>query len=175
MIELLKNRRSVRTFLDKPVEKKLIDKLLQAALLGPSAKDTRPWEFIVVEEPSKLAKLSECKPEDAAFLKESPLAIVIVADPEKSLAWIEDAAISATYMQLVAEKEHLGSCWVQIRDRMYNENTSSGQYVKELLNIPDKYEVACVIGFGHKENIRPPHHEGHIRYDQVHYGMFKED
>lgn len=175
MIDLFKNRRSVRKFLDKPVEKELIDKLIYAALLGPSSKDSRPWEFIVVEDSSSLSMLSECKPIGASFLKDAPLAIVILADPEKSEVWIEDCAISAAYMQLVAEQENLGSCWVQVRGRMFNNKTSSSQYIKELLKIPDNYEVASVIGFGHKENIRPPHHEGHVKFDQVHQGMFKED
>ncbi|WP_456452334.1 nitroreductase family protein, partial [Thermococcus sp.] len=59
--EVLRKRRSVRRFQNKPVPKKLVEKLLEAAFLSPSSFNRRPWHFIVVDEEEKLKALSKAK------------------------------------------------------------------------------------------------------------------
>ena len=58
-MEAIFNRRSIRKYEEKPVEKEKIEKLLRAAMQAPSAANQQPWEFIVVEDKTGLKKLSE--------------------------------------------------------------------------------------------------------------------
>ena len=137
MLDLLLTRRSCRKFEDRAVEAEKKEKLLQAAQLGPTGKNTRPWEFVVVEKKEMLQKLGDCRQPNQPFLPKTPLAIVVLGNTQKTDTWIEDASIAAVIMQLEAEKLGLGSCWVQIRLRESNQGMSSEEYVRKLLGIPE--------------------------------------
>jgi len=127
-IELLKKRRSIRQFKDKPVEKEKIDLLIEAALRSPSSRSLNPWEFIVITDKSTLYELSCSKPHGASFLKNAALGIAIIADPEKCDVWIEDSSIASTYIQLAVESIGLKSCWIQIRKRFYKDDITAENY-----------------------------------------------
>lgn len=58
LLDCIKNRRSIRKYLDKPVEKKTIEKIIQAGKYAPSAENTQPWRFIVITDPSMIRELS---------------------------------------------------------------------------------------------------------------------
>ncbi len=75
MLELLQKRRSIRQFTDQKVEQEKVDILLEAALRSPTSKNSRPWEFIVVNTPELMEKLSTAKEYGAAFAKHAPLAL----------------------------------------------------------------------------------------------------
>ncbi|MCF8026239.1 MAG: nitroreductase family protein, partial [Desulfobacteraceae bacterium] len=145
LIELLKKRRSIRKFQDRPVEKEKIDMLVEAALCAPSSRNTQPWEFVVVTDPETLAGLSKAKPKGASFIENAKLAIVVCADPQKTDVWVEDAAVSSVIIQLAAADLGLGSCWSQMRMRNHDEEKSAGEYISELLNLPERLNVATVV------------------------------
>ncbi|MBM3246853.1 MAG: nitroreductase family protein, partial [Candidatus Omnitrophica bacterium] len=54
IIELIKSRRSIRQYQDKPVPRKLLEKLVDAARFAPTARNVQPWEFVVITEPETL-------------------------------------------------------------------------------------------------------------------------
>ncbi|MCP4671073.1 MAG: NAD(P)H-dependent dehydrogenase/reductase, partial [Desulfobacula sp.] len=116
---LIRDRRSIRQFTDKPVEKEKVDLLIEGGLRSPSSRGLNPWEFIVIKKRPTLEKLSRSKPHGAGFLKNAALGIAVIADPEKCDVWIEDSSIASTYIQLAAKSMGLESCWVQIRERFY--------------------------------------------------------
>jgi nitroreductase len=167
MLDIFYNRRSTRKFLDKKVEEFQIKKLLTAALLAPSSKGSRPWEFIIVNDPSLLALLAASKPHGASLLKHAPLAIIIAGDKTKSDVWIEDCSIASIFIQLEAEALGLGSCWVQINRRYFNDEITSNEYIHEHFNIPDRLEVLTVVGIGYKAVERPPLTECDVQWDKV--------
>ena len=103
MLEVLYNRRSTRKFSDKKVEEEKIHQLLKAALHSPSSKNSQPWEFIVVDDPSLLSQLSMSKPHGACLLRHASLAVVVAGDKTKSDVWIEDCSIASIIIQLAAE------------------------------------------------------------------------
>ena len=74
-----------------------------------------------------------------------------MADPEKTDIWIEDASIAATMIMLSAQDSGLGSCWIQIRNRMHQDNIKSEKYVKQILKIPDNLTVLCIIAIGYPD------------------------
>jgi len=95
MIDLLRKRRSIRKFLPKKVTREHTDIIIEAALRAPSSRGINPWEFILVDDPEILGKLSKSKQHGAEFLKNAPLAIVVCADSTKSDVWVEDCSIAA--------------------------------------------------------------------------------
>lgn len=168
----IQKRRSCRKFTNRPVEAYKAESLLKAALWAPTSKNNRPWHFVVIDDPKLLGKLAECKPHGSAFLAEAPLAIVLLADPAKSDVWVEDCAIAAILMQLTAEDEGLGSTWIQIRQRMYNDQETAGDYIKKLINAPAGLEVASIIALGYKEKERAPYSEEYLLPERVHRNKF---
>ena len=166
MLNILYNRHSTRKFLDRKVEEEKIKALLSAALLGPSSRGNRPWEFIVVDDPSLLEQLSKSKI-GASFLKNAPLAIIIVGDPSKSDVWVEDCSIASILIQLEAEFLGLGSCWVQIRNRKYDEQITANDYVHDHFNIPERLEVLSVVGIGYKAVEKPSYTENDLIWEKV--------
>jgi len=81
---LIEKRRSIRKFLDKPVETQKIDKIMEAALRAPSSRGFNPWEFIFVTDQTVLGQLSKSKPHGSSFLKNAALGIVVLADEKKT-------------------------------------------------------------------------------------------
>jgi nitroreductase len=154
---MIKARRSIRKFLNKPVESDKIDIIMETALRSPSSRGFNPWEFVVVQDREMLSQLSQCKPHGASFLKDAPLGIVVLADPKVCDVWVEDTSIAATYIQLIAESMALKSCWIQVRKREYDKEKSASQRVAELLGIPPHLEVACIIAIGYPAENLPSH------------------
>ena len=113
LIDLLRTRRSIRRFKDQPVEQEKLDLLLEAALRAPTSRGNTPWNFIVVTDRQRLARLAAAKVHGSGFLGNAPLAIVVCADPAKSDVWVEDAAIAATFIHLQATDLGLGRCWAR--------------------------------------------------------------
>jgi nitroreductase len=168
MLDMLLKRRSCRKFEDKAVEAEKKEKLIQAAQLAPSGKGTLPWEFIVIENKETLQKLGNCRNPKQQFLPETPLAIVVLSNTQKTDTWIEDASIASVIIQLEAEKLGLGSCWVQIRLRDSNQGMSSEEYVRKLLGIPEHMAVLSIIAVGYPIEIRPAHTLGEVDQAKIH-------
>jgi nitroreductase len=172
MLELFKSRRSIRKFTDKVPEKEKLDAMLRAALMAPSSRGRRPWEFVVVTDRAKLEAMSRCREHGGEFLAGAPAAVVVTADAQATDMWVEDASIAAVFLQLAAHAQGLGSCWVQVRGREYAPGASSEDYIRELLGIPEPYAVECVVGVGHPAEDKPSHDEAALPYGKIHYERF---
>lgn len=167
MIELLRQRRSVRRFENRPIEPEKIALLKEAVLRSPSSRNFDPWEFIFVDDKRLLDKLSKSKPHGAAFLKGAALGIVVCAEEAKSDVWVEDCSIASILAQLTAQSLGLGNCWVQIRKRFYEEGTPSEDYIREVLNIPDTICVESIIGIGYPAEHPEPIPAEELKSDRI--------
>ncbi|MBU5425461.1 nitroreductase family protein [Tissierella pigra] len=172
MLDLLMKRRSIRKYKNREIEKEVLDKILQGVLTSPSSKNRRPWELIVVNNRENLIKLGDSRGPASAPIKNAPLAIVVAADSQNSEIWIEDSSIIATVIQIMAESLGLGSCWIQVRERLTPQNESVEDYVKNILNIPEKYNIECMISLGYPDEEKSPHNNETLPYDKVHYNEF---
>lgn len=173
MIELLKTRRSIREYEDREIEKEKIDILLKAALLAPTSMNKKSWEFIAVDDKDLIEKLSKSKEYGSKLLESAPFCIVIIADKERSDVWIEDASIAASIIHLTAHSIGLGSCWVQIRERVHSNEEMAEDYVKKVLNIPDKYGVECIIPIGYPAEDKKAYEESDLLYDKIHLNGYE--
>ena len=154
-LEVIEKRHSVRRFTDEPVERELLDAIVGIAQTAPSSKNCHSSVFMVVEDKDTLQAVSEMRDRGSAFLKGAPAAIVVMGDHTKSDIWVENAAISATFIQLAATALDLGSCWVHVRGRMRSKDDPSKglaeDYLRELLGIREEYSVLCVVAIGRED------------------------
>jgi nitroreductase len=167
MLELLLKRRSIRHFQDRKIEREKIEILQKCVLLSPSSRNRRPWEFFFVTESSLIKNLSISKPTGSSFLREAPLAIVVVGLPELSEAWIEDCSIASIIAQLAAESIGLSSCWIQIRNREHDHNQSASQFIRTLLEIPENKEIESIIAVGYPAEKKEPYREEDLDFQKI--------
>jgi len=169
MEELLKTRRSIRKYKQEPLKKSEINKILKCGLLAPSSRNSQPWEIYLTEDKEKIIKLSKSKPTGVAFIKAAPLIVVLVANPNKSSVWIEDLSIMATLMQITAWQMGIGSCWIQIRNRNYNEKITSEEYIKNIMDIDGEKKVLCLLSFGYKDEDKKNYEDKEILFDRINW------
>lgn len=143
ILELLKTRRSIRKYKDKPVEEEKIQKCLEAARWAPSASNKQPWEFLIVTDEAIRSKLSELHPY-AKFVAESPVVFVPLTNPEVHQKYhMSDTALATMQYMIEAHSLGLGTCWAGVI------GTSIEQEMKELLGIPSHLNILGLIATGY--------------------------
>ena len=172
LIELMRNRRSVRLFTEETVPQEKVEKVVQAALMSASGRSIRPWEFVVVQDKESILKLSECRPGVNKTIAGSNVAIVVVADEEKSGIWIEDCSIAMANMYLMAEEQGVGGVWIHCRERETPDGGSTEEYVKNLLGVPANFRVLAMFCFGVPAVHSAPYELDQLNTEKVHYGKF---
>ena len=157
-------RKRVRTYLDKGIEKEKIDLMLRAGMAGPSGKDTRPWEFIVVSDRAILDSMAAALPY-AKMLTQARNAIIVCGDSTRSFYWYLDCSAAAQNILLAAESMGLGAVWTAAypyEDRM--------QVVRKYTALPKNILPLCVIPFGYPATKEQPKQ----KYDEkkIHYNLY---
>ena len=151
---VLQARHSVRSFTDAPVDRELIDEMIDEAALAPSSRNSKSSGFIIVEDKSTLEAISTMRDHGSSLVKGAAAAIVVVGDTEKTDLWLDNAAISATYLLLSAADKGLGACWVHVNGRpRVKTDPSKGtaeDFLRELLGIKDNMKPLCVIALGYE-------------------------
>ncbi|UCD80483.1 MAG: nitroreductase family protein [Desulfobacterales bacterium] len=166
-MDLIRQRRSIRQFTDQEIEAEKIELLREVALRPPSSMGHNPWEFIFVTDKQLLAKLAKAKPHGSSFLAGARLGVVVCVDPEKSTVWIEDASIATIYIHLAATSLGLGSCWIQIRERMHDDMKSAEAYIAEVLNIPSNLKVPMMVGIGYPAEQKAPRQRDALQDEKI--------
>ena len=140
VFEAIRRRKSVRAYAPTPVPGEILERILEAARLAPSAENRQPWYFIVVTDPQKRKQIAKSG-RFAGFLKESPVVIVGCGDRKASPKWhVVDVTIAMQNMVLAATSEGLGTCWVGSFDE---------ELVKRLLKIPEHLKVVALLAVGY--------------------------
>ena len=171
-MDLITKRRSIRRFTANKIEEEKVELLKEAALRAPSSRGVNPWEFIFITDRSLLANLSAAKPHGSTFLKNAPFGVVVCANPEKSDVWVEDASIATIFIELAAASLELGSCWIQIRERMHDETQTAEAYIAQLLNIPSHLKVESMIAIGYPAESKPPHSKEELQNEKVYLNQY---
>lgn len=169
---LLLTRHSIRRYKDEPVDAADVRTILEAALLAPSSKSGRPWQFVVVEDKEMLARMAECKQFGTKPISTAAFAVVVTVDSTISDVYVEDATCAALLMHLQAADLGLGSCWIQVRNRFAADGEDSETVIRELLGIPDDISVECIVTFGHIDETRRPVDPDKLLWEKVHIGKW---
>ncbi len=143
-MEIIEKRRSIRAFKSDPVSDEDLKKILNAARWAPSARNTQPWNFIVIKNQETLKRIAE-QASYGKFIVDAPVAIAFVTNPNLSRWHIIDGSLATQNLMLAAHELGLGTCWI---------GTMNRDKVKEILNIPDELHLLTVIPVGYPEKER---------------------
>lgn len=163
------NRRSIRKFESRPIEKEKIEKILRAGMQAPSAANQQPWEFIVVENKETLNKLSLMSPY-SKLVEGSGVTFVLLANIDTfrvPTAWEQDMGAVAENMLLEVTHLELGGVWLGVATADTNV-----AYVREIFNLPKNIKPFALISVGYPDNQK---NEFIDRFDEkkVHYENWK--
>jgi nitroreductase len=116
-LDIIFRRRSIRKYTEQPVEPEKLDLLLKAAMAAPSAMNCKPWEFVVITDPEKLAQFRK----RLIFgNRNAPAAILVCGNPSLSanpaarLFWIQDCSLAGENILIAAAGLGLGTVWVGV-------------------------------------------------------------
>lgn len=177
MIKEIEMRRSIRKYIDKPVENEKITEILESARLAPSGNNTQPWHYIVVESKEMREKIMTAS-HNQKWMLTAPVFIVCAADvrcrikedisiddnsPQDEVKRIiRDTAISVGYMLLQATNLGLGTCWV---------GDFTQEEIRPVLNIPSDKYVVGVITVGYPNEAPKPRPRKNLE-DIVHHELW---
>jgi len=165
LLDLIRQRKSIRDFLARPVDRENIMMCLEAARLAPSTCNSQPWKFIVVDDKQLKNKLCRAAFSGIysinSFCKKAPVIVVVISEKSKFLAriggmfrgtkyYLIDIGIAGEHFVLQAEDLGLGTCWIG----WFNEGA-----VKSILNIPQhkKIDILIALGYYDREKLRSEH------------------
>ncbi|WP_455637820.1 nitroreductase family protein [Parabacteroides sp.] len=161
-LQTIFNRKSVRKYTERPVEKEKLEMLVRAGMAAPSSRDRRPWEFIIVTDRNVLDTMGDGLPL-ARMLKDTKQAIIVCGDTVKSSnAWQLDCSAAAQNILLAAESMGLGAVWTAAYpypDRM--------KVVRETLRLPEHVVPLTVIPIGYPTGVEKP--KDKFNRKQMHY------
>jgi nitroreductase len=155
MLELIVSRQSDRKYSDKPVEKEKVDRIIEAGRMAPSACNSQPWKFIVVNEPELLQKVAEAASAKLlgmnSFVGQAPLMFVVIREQPNFSSKIGgsiknkdysliDIGIASENICLQARAEGLGSCMIGWFDE---------KELRKILGIPRSKRVELIITLGY--------------------------
>jgi len=162
-LDTVRKRRSVRKFLDKPVEREKIMQCLEAARLAPSACNGQPWKFIVVDDVALKSKLCESAFSGMyamnSFCRTAPVIVVVISEKERFITkvgsairntqyYLIDIGIAGEHFALQATELGFGTCWIG----WFNEKA-----VKKILGVPQQRKIDYLLAVGYdvvaRENI----------------------
>ena len=156
-LEVIEKRHSVRKYSDRPVEKELLDAIVKVAQTAPSSRNSKSSAFMIIEDRDTLDALSQMRDYGASPLKSAQAAIIVMGDESKTDLWVDNCAISATFIQLAITAMDLVSCWIHINGRPCLKDEPQGakseDYVRELLGIREGLRPYCAVAIGYPEEV----------------------
>ncbi|MCJ7609743.1 nitroreductase family protein [Candidatus Bathyarchaeota archaeon] len=148
-LDIFLSRRSIRKYLDKPIPKDVMGKILEAGRQAPSAGNRQPWHFIVITDEHTKEALSHGRYN--TFLKDAAATIVacgyIGTDESKKWSTV-DTTIALQNIVLASWDLGVGSCWI---------GDFKEAEVKQLLGIPNDYHVVCILSLGYPAHAPEAH------------------
>lgn len=167
MLNILRKRRSIRKYKNETIEKLIIEQLKEAALRSPSSRGINPWRFLFITDKVMLEDLSRAKEQGSGFLRGAGLGVAVCADENESDVWIEDCSIASIILQLTGLSLGLGSCWIQIRNRMRRDSQASEDFVRSVLHLSDNMRVESIISFGYPDEDKSPIPASQLEYSKI--------
>jgi len=151
LMQAIRARRSIRNYLDSPVEEEKLLAVLEAGRLAPSARNMQDWRFIVVSDPATRQRLAEAA-RDQQFVAQAPLVIAACGTSDLVMtcgqpAYAIDVAIALDHMTLAAASLGLGSCWI---GAFYEDR------VKQILAVPPEVRVVALLPLGYPADMPAP-------------------
>ena len=147
VMEAIRTRRSIRSYDSRPIPDDVMERMLDALRLAPSACNRQPWQFVIVTDEGVRQQLGEAAG-GQMFIAEAPVIVVGVGYPEKAFKFMGDTgnsvdvdlAIALDHLTLAAAADGLGTCWI-------------GAFIetkaKEILNVPADAKIVAMTPLGY--------------------------
>jgi len=165
-MQTIYSRRSIRQFIDKPVEKEKLLKIIEAGMNAPSAVNQQPWQFIIIDDRNIINEVIDVHPH-ALPAQRAPASILVCGDLERERSkgyWPIDCAAAVQNMLLMITELGMGGCWLGIYPR-----EKRVQRLRELVSCPGEIVPFALIAVGypaeHKEQ-KQLFDPQRIRYNQ---------
>lgn len=147
VLDVIRERRSVRVYKSDPIPEESILRVLEAARLAPSGKNLQPWKFVVVQDVKLKKRLAKASNQQD-FIADAPLIIVACGFPDECYramgrymeSWPVDVTIALEHLILQAQEEGLGTCWI---------GSFEEEEVKSLLDVPEHVKVLALTPLGY--------------------------
>lgn len=172
LLEIMKHRRSVRKYTGEKIDEDKLQQILAAALLAPSGRAKRPWEFVVVRDKETLTKLSKAREHGAEMLAGADCAVVVLGDEEATDVWTEDCSNAMAHMYLMASALGVGCCWIQGRLRKTADGVLTEDYIRDLLKVPSRYRLEAVMSLGMPADHPSPYDVDSLPWEKIHQETF---
>jgi nitroreductase len=160
-LETIKDRRSVRSYLDKTISKEILEEIVDAGRLAPSARNVQAWDFVVVTEKETLGKIAEIS---MPFIREAGALILVCGKPDHQ-RYVEDCSAATENIILAAKSFGIGSCWVAGVNKDYLPP------IMEMLEIPKDRNIVALVSLGYFERNPDPHHKKELS-EVIHWNKF---
>ena len=155
-LEVIEKRRTFRKYSERPVEREVLEAIVKLAQTAPSSRNSKSSAFMIIEDRDTLDALSQMRDYGAAPLKGAQAGILVLGDTTKTDLWVDNCAISATFIQLAVTAMDLVSCWIHINGRLclkeVPEGKTADEYVSELLGVKEGLHPYCVVAIGYPED-----------------------
>jgi nitroreductase len=142
-ISVIKERRSVREYLPKPIPREVLEDILDCGRLAPSANNRQPWLFVISTEQQIKEKISKLALY-GKFIASAGACISVFCERDNN-HFVEDGCAATQNMLIAAKAYGIDSCWVAGYERTYSED------VRELLGVPEKYKLISLISLGYSD------------------------
>lgn len=172
LLEIMRHRRSVRKYTGEKIDDDKLEQILAAALLAPSGRAARPWEFVVVRDKETLKKLSTAREHGAEMLAGADCAVVVFGNETKTDVWTEDCCNAMAHMYLMASALGVGCCWIQGRLRKTPSGMTTEDYVRDLLAVPAEYRLESIMSLGMPAEHPEAYEVDKLPWDKVHKETF---
>ena len=147
-IQVIKTRRSIRSFLDKPVDEEIIREVIDCGRLAATALNVQPWEFVVVRDQAMRERLSRVC-DYGKFLSQSPVCIAVFCRETKY--YLEDGSAAIENILLAAWANGVGTCWIA------GDKKSYAPEIAQTLSAPKDCRLIGLVAMGYpKEAAKMP-------------------
>lgn len=160
-IEVLKSRRSIRTYTQQPVDKCVIEDIVDCARLAPTAMNDQPWDFVVVTAKDALASLPVMLGH-GEFLASAAFVVLVLT--RETTYGIEDSCAATENLLIAAEAHGIGACWVAGNKQSY------GPVVAKAFGAPADRQLVAIVSFGYPAE--KPQVEKRLLTDVLHWDRF---
>lgn len=152
VLAAIKERRSIRRFTDKPIDKTILRDLVECGIMAPSGHNKQARHFLVVTEKGKINRLGEIATWAKFMINQAQACIVVFCDSNESSTLVEDGSAATENILLAATSYGLGSCWIAGYGMPY-----AGE-LENFLVAPDNLKLVSLIALGYSavENSKAP-------------------